>query len=236
MDLKGITDGEFINNAALLGALAEDPAELLGRVARLPKDKQSKFFKNFAKRPQLAAGTGNSRNEAEAKIDQLPKEIIDGLINKRLQFADTRFYVVKDVSGKSTIDMFQGTDNKNLALGNLANQKLEKDNWFLLFGIIMVYGENAGGKESCDFGQIPPIIRNGEFEMEAGNKKIVGLTENSCFDTRTRINLEIGYKPLESTKWIEPQVEIKLPVKFTAAANPTAFLKVVFVGTSVIPF
>lgn len=236
MDLKGITDGEFVNNAALLGALAEEPTELLGRIARLPKDKQTKFFKNFAKRPQVAAGTGNSRNEAEAKLDQLPKEIIEGLANKRLQLSDTRFYVVKDVAGKNSIDMFQGTDNKNLALGNLANQKLEKDNWFLLFGVIMVYGENVAGKESCDFGQIPPIVRNGEFELEAGNKKIVGLIENSCFDTRSRVHLETGYKPLESTKWIEPQVEIKMPVKFTAAANANAFLKVVLVGTSVIPF
>lgn len=236
MDLKGVTDGEFVNNAALLGALADDPQELLGRIAKLPKEKQAKFFKNFSKRPQVAAGTGNSRNEAEQKLDQLPKDIIDGLANKRLQLADTRFYVVKDIAAKNNIDVFQGTDNKNVALANLANQKLEKDNWFLLFGIVMLYGESATGKETCDFGLIPPIIRNGEFELEAGNKKLVGLIENTAFDTRNRTNLAIGYYPLESSKWIEPQVEIKMPVKFGAAANANAFLRVALIGTSVIPY
>ncbi len=236
MDLKGITDGEFVNNAALLGALADDPQDLLGRIAKLPKDKQSKFFKNFAKRPQIAAGTGNSRNEAEQKLDQLPADILNGLANKRLQLVKTRLYVVKDIAAKNNIDVFQGTDNKNVALANLANSKLEKDYWFLLFGIIVKYGENAGGYATCDFGQAPAVILNGEFELEAGNKKVVGLMDNSCFDSRQRTDLEIGFHPLESSKWIEPQVEIKMPMKFGGPANANAFLKVILAGTAVVPY
>lgn len=236
MSLKGVTDTDLANNPALLG-LADDPEEGVGRISKMPKDQQAKFFKNFAKQKQAAgSGVRNSRSEAEQKLDQLPKAIIDGLGNKRLQMSDTRFYTVKDVSAKNNIDVYQGTDAKNIALGNLAAQKLEKDNWFLLFGIICVYGESATGKETCDFGAIPAIIRNGEFELEAGNKKIVGLMDNSCFDTRSRTDRELGYYPLESTKWIEPQVEIKMPVKFAAIANANAFLKVVLVGTSIIPY
>jgi hypothetical protein len=34
---------------------------------------------------------------------QLPKEIRDGLLNKRLQLADTRFYVVKDIISMNQI-------------------------------------------------------------------------------------------------------------------------------------
>lgn len=236
MDLKGITDGEFVNNASLLGALADDPQELLGRIARMSKDKQSKFFKNMAKRPQVVAGGGNSRNDAEQKLNMLPKEIIDGLANKRLQLADTRFYVVKDIAAKNNIDVFQGTDQKNVGLANLANQKLEKDNWFLLFGIIMIYGESAGGFAACDFSHIPPVIRNGEIELQAGNKSLIGLTDCSIFDTRNRSDIPVGWYKLESSKWIEPQTEIKMPLKFTAPANANALLKVIFVGTSVIPY
>lgn len=233
-NLKAIMDGEY--SAAMLGINTEGAQELLGKISRLPKEQQSKAIRNLFKKTSAPTGSGNSRYEMEQKLDQLPKDIIDGLINKRLQLADTRFYVVKDIAGKNSIDVWQGTDQKSVALGNLANQKLEKDNWFILFGIRMLYAESAGGKESADFSHIPPIIRNGEFELEAGNKKLVGLTENSAFDTRERQDIPIGYYKLESTKIIEPQVEIKMPVKFGAAANVNAFLRVVFIGTSVIPY
>lgn len=232
-NLNGMLSGEYNNSADLLGA---DGDELLGRISRLPKDQQGKALKQIMKRGGGGGGAGNSRQELEQRFNQLPKEIRDGLLNKRLQLADTRFYVVKDIAGKNTIDVWQGTDQKAVGLGNLANQKLEKDNWFIVFGIRMLYAESATGKENADFTEIPPIVRNGEFELEAGNKKLIGLQENSVFDTRNRHDMQIGFYRLESTKIIEPQVEIKMPVKFTTAANANAFLRVTFVGTSVIPF
>lgn len=172
----------------------------------------------------------------EQKFMLLPKEIRDGLLNKRLQLVDTRFYIVKDIAAKNSIDIFQGTDQKGVGLGNLANQKLEKDNWFIVFALLMRYAESAGGMAEANFTHIPPIVRNGEFELEAGNKKLIGLTDNSAFDTRERTDVPIGFYKVENTKIIEPQVEIKMPVKFTAASVPTSFLRVGFIGTSVIPY
>ena len=233
-DLKGLLEGEYNNSADLLGA--DDGAELLGRISKLPKDQQGKALKNLLKRGGGGYGNGTSRHEIEQRFSQLPDVIRQGLINKRLQLSDTRFYVVKDIAGKNSIDIFQGTDQKGVGLGNLANQKLEKDNWFILYAIRMTYAENAGGKESADFTHIHPVVRNGEFELEAGNKKIISTTENSCFDTKDRQDIQVGFYKLENAKIIEPQTEIKMPVKFAAAANANAFLKVVFVGTSVIPF
>lgn len=236
--LKALIDGEFDNYSSMSGVNTDGLQELLGKISKLPKDQQGKAVRNLLKRKSAPAGTGNSRYEFEQKLDQLPKEILDGLMNKRLQLADTRFYVVKDIATKNSIDIFQGTDQKGVGLGNLANQKLEKDNWLLFFAIMMRYGVAAGGGTygTVDFSHIPPIVRNGEFEFEAGNKKLVGLMENSAFDTRERHETPIGLYKLENTKVIEPQVEIKMPVKFTAAAEAGAFLRVQLLGTSVIPY
>lgn len=236
-NLKSILEGEYSNNADLMG-INTDGADLLGRLARLPKDQQATALKQIMKGAKTGApsGSGNSRHEMEQKFLQLPVEIRQGLMNKRLQLADTRFYVVKDISGKNSIDIFQGTDQKGVGLGNLANQKLEKDNWFIIYAILMRYAVSASGALDADFTHIAPIIRNGEFELEAGNKKLIGLTDSSSFDTRDRHDIPIGFYKVENTKIIEPQVEIKMPVKFTAASVATSFLRVGFIGTSVIPF
>jgi hypothetical protein len=234
MEQDEFLGSEYDNIADLMG-IETNGGDLLGRIARLPKDRQGAALKNLL-RPTLSVGDNNSRKELEKKFAQLPKEIKEGLIKKRLQLVDTRFYIVKDIAGKLTIDVFQGTDNKNVGLGNIANQKLEKDNWFIVSAIRMLYGENPAGKEAADFTTLPPVIVNGEFELEAGQKKIVGLITNEVFDTRNKTDVSIGYYKLDSTKIIEPQVEIKMPVKFAAAANPNSFLKIVFIGTSVVPF
>lgn len=233
-NLRAIVDGEYNNAADLMGIDTEN-SDLLGRISKLPKEQQGKALKQLMRRGG-AGGSESSRKEMEQRFNQLPKEIRDGLLNKRLQLVDTRFYVIKDISGKNSIDVFQGTDQKSVGLGNLANQKLEKDNWFIIYAMRMLYAQNAAGRDTADFIHVVPIILNGEFELEAGNKKLIGLADNTAFDTRSRTDLPIGYYKLENTKIIEPQVEIKMPVKFTGAAAATTFLKVIFIGTSVIPY
>ncbi len=235
METDDLLGSEYSNTADLLGD-SPDFAELLGRISRVPKDQQNRVIKSLLQRPSPTISDNNSRVEFESKFKQLPQEIRDGLLKKRLQLADTRFYVVKDIATKNQIDVFQGTDNKNVGLGNLATAKLEKDNWFLMSAIRMTYAESLTGMFTADFTHIAPIIRNGEFEFEAGNKKLVGLISTDVFDTFGRNDLQIGYYKLSSTKVIEPQVEIKMPVKFAAAAAASSFLKVVLIGTSVIPF
>lgn len=238
--LKALIDGEYDNYSSMSGVNTDGLQELLGKISKLPKDQQGKAVRNLLKRKGAPAGIGNSRYEMEQKLDQLPKEILDGLMNKRLQLSDTRFYVVKDISTKNTIDIFQGTDQKGVGLGNLANQKLEKDNWLLVFALLMRYASVVGGGAnpylSADFTHVPAVIRNGEFEFEAGNKKMVMSTSLSVFDTRDRHDVPIGYWKLDNTKIIEPQVEIKMPVKFAAAAEANTFLRVELLGTSVIPY
>lgn len=227
--------GEYDNVADLMGINME--GDIMGQIARLPREKQSPAFRAVLnmKRPAATIAEANSRNEFEKKFRQLPKDIREGLLKQRLQLADTRYYIVKEIAAKNSIDVFQGTDQKSVALANLANQKTEKDAWFLLSAIRMLYAVSAT-KENADFGVIAPFIMNGEFEFEAGQKKLVGLISNEAFDTRGRSDVQIGYYKLHSTKIIEPQVEIKMPVKFGAAAPANAWLKVVLIGSSVIPY
>lgn len=234
MEQDEFLGSEYDNSADLMG-IETNGGDLLGRIARLPKDRQSAALRSLM-RQSVSVGDNNSRKELEKKFAQLPKDIKEGLIKQRLQLVDTRFYIIKDIAGKLTIDVFQGTDNKNVGLGNIANQKLEKDNWFIVSAIRMLYGESPEGKEKADFKELPPVVINGEFELEAGQKKIVGLITNEVFDTRNKTDVSIGYYKLDSPKIIEPQVEIKMPVKFASAANPNSYLKVVFIGTSVVPF
>lgn len=230
-----------MNTDDLLGG-DQDGADLSGadRISlfyALSRDKQEEYLRNLGKRSKkIVLAENNSRYEVESKYHLLPDQIQDGLKKKRLQFADTRFYVVKDIAGKTSIDMFQGTDNKNPGLGNVANQKLEKDNWFLLSAIRMLYAFDLNGRDVATFGEIPTYIKNGELELESGQKKLIGLTSNEVFETTQVYLKQLGTYKLHSTKLIEPQVEIKMPVKFTIAAPANSFLKVVFIGQSVIPF
>ncbi len=234
--MENLKNGEFDNNADLMG-IDTSGNDLLGKISKLPKEEQSAAIKNILRnRDGKGAASETSRQEMERQFRQLPKEIREGLLNKRLQLGDGRYYVVKDIATKNNIDVLTGTDQKSVGLGSIANQKLDKDWWFSIFAILMRYAESATGYGTADFTHIPPIIRNGEFEFEAGNKKLIGLMSNSAFDTRDRHDIQIGYYKLDNRKLIEPQVEIKMPVKFTASAVATSFLRVELIGTTVMPY
>jgi len=230
-----------MNSDELLGGEYDNAPDIMGvegflaGLAKLPKEKQAEYTKKMMRSKKVVLVENSSRIEMEGKAFLLPAAIGDGLIKKRLQMADTRFYIIKDIAGKNVIDMLQGTDNKGVGLGNLANQKLEKDNWFLLSGARVLTAVNVD-KETANYGEPATYVTNGEWELEAGQKKIIGLMSADCFDTRNRTDRQIGTYKFESVKIIEPQVEIKLPFKFAFPAPPQSWIKLVFIGTSVIPY
>lgn len=229
-----------MNQDEFLGSEYDNSPDLMGvhgflaGLAKLPKEQQAEYTKRMMRSKRIVLIPNSSRIEMEGKSFLLPKEIGDGLIKKRLQMADTRFYIVKDIAGKNTIDIFQGTDNKAVGLGNLANQKLEKDNWFILSASVVRTAVNVD-KETATFGEPANYVTNGEYELEAGQKKLIGLMSADCFDTRNT-RLPFGYYKYESVKIIEPQVEIKMPFKFAYPAPAQSWIRVTFIGTSVIPY
>lgn len=234
-EIDSIVESEFGNLIELAGVDTDTYNNLLGQIKKLPPAQRVKAAQKLMNNTPVTLHRG-SRHEMEMRFGQLPKEIRDGLLKKRLQLVDTRFYVVKEITSKSSVDMFMGTDQKAQGLANIANSKLEKDNWFILTHLKAAYAVNAD-KESANFGVLGPFIRNGEFELEAGNKKLIPAIDAEVFNTTNRSDVEIATYKIENPKIIEPQVEIKMPFKFAAAAGSTAcWMRVTFIGTSVIPY
>jgi hypothetical protein len=234
-DVENLLESEFGNLMDLAGVDTDTYQSLMGQIRKLPPAQRVKAAQKLMNNTPITLQRG-SRYEMEIRFGQLPKEIREGLLKKRLQLVDQRFYVVKEITSKSSIDMLMGTDNKAQGLANIANGKLEKDNWFILTGIKTLY-EVADTKESADFDLIPPFIRNGEFELEAGTKKILPPIDAEVFNTKNRADVEIGAYKLENAKMIEPQVEIKMPFKFATGAGSTmCWMRVTFIGSSIIPY
>lgn len=230
-----ILDSEFGNLLELAGVDVDTYQSLMGQIKKLPPAQKIKAAQKLVNSTPITLQKG-SRHEMEVRFGQLPKEIRDGLLKKRLQLVDQRYYVVKEITSKSNIDMIQGTDQKAVGLANWSSAKLEKDSWFIVTAIKTVYDVNAE-KESADFDLIPPFIRNGEFELEAGGKKLLPLQDAEVFHTKSRTDVELGTYKLENPKIIEPQVEIKMPFKFATTAGATAcWLRVTFIGTGVYPY
>lgn len=234
-ELDNIIESELNNVMELAGIDTESYQQLVGKIKTLPPNKRVKAVKKLISDMPITIQRG-SRYEMEMRFGQLPKDIREGLLKKRLQLVDTRLYVVKEITSKSSVDMMMGTDQKAPGLGNFAQQKLEKDSWFLLAGVKLLYAESAT-KEAANFGLIPAIVRNGDIEMEAGGKKLIGLNDGEIFNTFNRYDVEVGSYKLDSAKVIEPQVEIKMPLKFSAAASSTVcWLRLTMIGTMVVPF
>jgi hypothetical protein len=230
-----IVNSEFGNVLELAGVNTDEYNSLIGAIKKMPPAKRLQAAKKLVNNVPITLQRG-SRYEMEIRFGQLPDDIKTGLLKKRLQLVDRRFYVVKEITSKQSVDVFVGTDQKAVGLANIANSKLEKDNWFLVCGIKAAYGI-AATKEAADFGIIPPVVRNGEVEFTAGAKAILPPTDGEIFNTTNRSNIEIGSYKLENAKIIEPQVEIKMPFKFAAALPATVcWLKVTLIGTSVDPY
>ena len=131
--------------------------------------------------------------------------------------------------------MFENTDNKKAGLGNIANAKLEKDNYFILTGIILLTGVDAD-RNKVAFDLIPDVIRNGEFQFEVNTKKSVGQIDNEVFNTAGKSDILKGFYKFDNPKMVEPQVDIALNIDFADVAAPNTWMKAILVGSSVIPY
>ena len=119
----------------LLGAINED--DFLEALDAAPVPAKKKFFRKMQMQSRIhASSTGSrSRAEFEKRIHMLPSEIQRGLANHSLQAVDTALYVVKSITGSKVIKMFKDDDNKVVGISNISSGKLEKGNFFLLYGM-----------------------------------------------------------------------------------------------------
>ena len=231
-----LTLGQIENSEYnLLGAMSEDDflqaLELSG-----PNDKKKLFRKmqNQSRAVSTAIGS-RSRAEFEKRISLLPKEIQQGLASQSLQAVDTAYYVVKTISGSKVIKMFKDDDNKVVGTSNISSGKLEKGNYFLLYGIQLLggVGDSADSAGTVNYDVIPDYVRNGEFEFKANGTVLIPNTSCEVFQTEGK-DIFKGLFVLDNPKIIRDQQSIEFNVEWSANAPSNSYLKAILRGTAVI--
>ena len=219
----------------LLGAMSEDDflqALELGATS----DKRKLFRKMQNQSRAMATATGSrSRAEFEKRITMLPKEIQQGLATQSLQAVDTAYYVVKTISGSKVIKMFKDDDNKVVGSSNISSGKLEKGNYFLLYGLQLLggVGDNNDSPGSVNYDVVPDYMRNGEFEFKANGTVLVPNTSCEVFQTTGKDTFK-GLWVLDNPKIIRDQQSIELNIEWSANAPQNSYLKAILRGTAVI--
>lgn len=231
-----LTLGQIENSEYnLLGAISEDDflqaLELSG-----PNDKKKLFRKMQNQSRAVSTATGSrSRAEFEKRISLLPKEIQQGLASQSLQAVDTAYYVVKTISGSKVIKMFKDDDNKVVGTSNISSGKLEKGNYFLLYGIQLLggVGDSADSAGTVNYDVIPDYVRNGEFEFKANGTVLIPNTSCEVFQTEGK-DIFKGLFVLDNPKIIRDQQSIEFNVEWSANAPSNSYLKAILRGTAVI--
>jgi hypothetical protein len=201
-----------------------------------PNDKKKLFRKMQNQSRAVSTATGSrSRAEFEKRISLLPKEIQQGLASQSLQAVDTAYYVVKTISGSKVVKMFKDDDNKVVGTSNISSGKLEKGNYFLLYGIQLLggVGDGADTAGTVNYDVIPDYVRNGEFEFKANGTVLIPNTSCEVFQTEGK-DIFKGLFVLDNPKIIRDQQSIEFNVEWSANAPSNSYLKAILRGTAVI--
>jgi hypothetical protein len=201
-----------------------------------PNDKKKLFRKMQNQSRAVSTATGSrSRAEFEKRISLLPKEIQQGLASQSLQAVDTAYYVVKTISGSKVIKMFKDDDNKVVGTSNISSGKLEKGNYFLLYGIQLLggVGDSADSAGTVNYDVVPDYVRNGEFEFKANGTVLIPNTSCEVFQTEGK-DIFKGLFVLDNPKIIRDQQSIEFNVEWSANAPSNSYLKAILRGTAVI--
>ena len=219
----------------LLGAINED--DFLEALDAAPVATKKKFYRKMQmqSRAHSTATGSRSRAEFEKRIHLLPAEIQKGLANHSLQAVDTAIYVVKSIAGSKVIKMFKDDDNKVVGISNISSGKLEKGNFFLLYGMQLLAGiaDDTEPQTSVNFNVIPDYVRNGEFEFKANGTVLVPNTSNEVFFTEGK-DIFKGLYVLDNPKVIKDQQSIEFNLEWGTNAPDKSYLKAILRGTSVI--
>lgn len=240
--MNGLSDVEILTGLGYAGS-AEQSNTLMGAFNALP-DERKKAAITALKTTNFGSLNKNVRDLVLERASQLPVEILEGLVFKRLQIVESELYSTKLITNKGTQVFFEDADTIKEGVTNVNNAKLKKDQWFLCCGIQMTAGTGtADDPKDAPFGAIETLIANGDFDLEAnGGKKL--LDERTPCNIFTDIPAERGgfrnkkwAHAFDNPKWIEPQVNIKTTVRFAdTVATAHRYVKVKLIGASIIPY
>lgn len=231
----------IVNNADVADLMGYAGLErqdlLLGAISKMPIAQKAMATKKLLTRQAAGGASLSSRDEAVIRVGALPAHIQKGLSEKRLQLVDAVMYTTKTVAAVSDIRMFENDDTKAPGDGNVSRQQLDKDNYFLVTGIRVLSGVDAGGKKVASYGVLAKEIANGDFEFKANGKYLMPKDNSlNIFNTTNKTDVLTGYVKLDNPKWIEPQVDIVFDARFASAAAANTHMRIELIGVMVQPY
>jgi hypothetical protein len=240
--VETIEHSEFNNSGALMG-LGENEAitaEFMGAIRNMPPIRKMAVV---AKATQPVMHSRGSRGEMEKHFRELPAHIRAQLAKGDLRLADTIIYSIKPVNASKTIKMFETQDEKQTGLRNISNGRLQKNQAFLVSGIVLLAGvavdNSVDGSMSINFGKLEdyPALANGESDLKANKKVIFPETGNNVFKTSGFTTVPVGYYKLHNPRLIEDDVLIEYTINLgtTTGILPNTYFFVGLHGTITTP-
>ena len=191
------------------------------------------------------------REKFQARISQLPEEVMMRLSNGIEQACDDEIYSVLALGSSATNinDLFPPAGSLDTALRNIANAKLDANKFFLLTAIELMYGidaTNSGKTATFTTCQYPASLFNGEFELKQNGRTIIKKQSLSMFfkgikstdshlnsTSITNVYHERTLHVLHNPKWIYPQQALKGIMEWAVAPGAAnSYLKIRLIGVS----
>lgn len=240
----GLSDVEVLQGLGF-APTAETQSTLLGKVQQMTPGRRQAAFAAVRK-TSFGSNNKSVRDLVIERLDSLPKDIIAGLTNKRLQIVEAEYYDVKLIKSATQITFFDHADTVAAGVTNVNNGKFKKDEWFLLCGV--QYQEGIGTANSADHTGAKTAVfstpfangANGDFDLQANSNKYV-LPERSPISMFSDVSSNGGYKSklnsiaLDNPKWIEPDVKFGAIFRY-GTANATDYVhgKLKLIGAQII--
>ena len=240
-EIETIENSEFNNVGALLGLGDNELSnDLLGALRQLPPIRRQKAI-NAITAPHMPSK--GSRGEMEKHFRELPAHIKAQLAKGDLRLADNLIYSIKPVNASKTIKMFETQDEKQTGLRNISNGRLQKNQAFLVSGVVLLAGVAVDGTPDgamgINFGKLEdyPALANGESDLKANKKVIFPETSNNVFKTLGLSTVPVGYYKLHNPRLIEDDVLIEYTINLgtTTGILPNTYLFVGLHGTITTP-
>ncbi len=192
----------------------------------------------------------NSREKFLARMRYLQKyfpELVQDLENHEKGIVDRSYYwqriLAQGVSGKQDLIRSSDTDTfstTNPVLTNVNNAKLEKEELFLVTGIVLTIGEPATSQvileklANANLDVVTPAIAAGKVEAKTNNDRVI-LPESgigSFFRTSDNV-AKSGLYELSNPQFIRPEQMLKFTVDLPLALEQDTVFRLEYIGASV---
>lgn len=199
---------------------------------------------------QKALKVEAAKNPGDVEIADLLRQVEGG----SLGLADFAIMTTKNASGRSSVEMFQETDEREVGISTIAKGRLEKGQYMLvdrisLLGIVWptaivrasaaekaafktaVFASlnaDAAGQESLC------IVANGQSEVRVRQKNILTDLANLCFVQDNNETTKLGTIKLELPFFIRSQEQIEFNIDLGVGAADNTLLRVYFHGTATV--